>query len=106
MLAAVFLLTHGAATAGGDARTVSTARTPAGGASRAIGTYGAGCLAGATRLPRRGPGFRIMQPERRRYFAHAELAAFLQELGAEVVSRGLGVLPLGDLSQPRGGPAP
>lgn len=94
------------AAAAGGPPTWATVRTPAGREAHAIGTYGAGCLAGATRLPLRGDGFRVMQPERRRYFAHPQLAAFLRELGTDVKARGLGVLPLGDLSQARGGPAP
>lgn len=79
---------------------------PAGGPPRSIGGYSKGCLAGGERLPARGDGFRVAEPDRARTTAHPSMIAFLRDLGREVARRKLGVLPIGDLSQPRGGPAP
>lgn len=82
------------------------AREVAPGPPEAIGGYSAGCIRGAAALPLRGKGFRLMRPERGRRFGHPELIAFLRELGQKVHRRHLGTLHVGDLAQPRGGPAP
>jgi penicillin-insensitive murein endopeptidase len=79
---------------------------PSPGPARSIGGYSRGCLAGGERLPRRGDGFRVAEPDRARTTAHPAMIQFLRDLGAEVKRRRLGELPIGDLSQPRGGPAP
>jgi penicillin-insensitive murein endopeptidase len=71
-----------------------------------IGSYSAGCLKGAVSMPPDGPGFQVMHPARRRYYGHPELIEFLKTLGKEVSNQKLGVLLLGDLGQPRGGPMP
>lgn len=47
-----------------------------------------------------------MHPSRLRYFGHPMLVDFLQTLGRAVKTRHLGVLLIGDMSQPRGGRAP
>jgi len=83
----------------------SAAKQPADGPAEAIGGYSNGCLAGAVEIRRRGRNFRIARPERHRNFAHPELAAFVADLAKDMQKRKLGVLYLGDLSQPRGGPA-
>jgi penicillin-insensitive murein endopeptidase len=81
-------------------------RTPSAGPARAIGGYSAGCIAGAVGLPLRGDGFRVVRPERGRVFGHPLLIALIRELGARLKSLGLPALAIGDLGQPRGGPAP
>jgi penicillin-insensitive murein DD-endopeptidase len=80
-------------------------RTPAPGPARAIGGYSSGCVIGAVRLPAKGGGYRVGRPERRRDFGHPALVAFVRELGAAVARERLGLLTVGDLGQPRGGPA-
>jgi len=95
----------GAARAGEDTPWAHT-RGPSPGPAHAIGGFSAGCLAGAERLPSSGTGFRVMRPKRGRVFGHPRLVAFIRDLGAAVAAHHLGVLPVGDLSQPRGGPAP
>ena len=82
------------------------ARRPSNGPPRSVGGYSQGCLHGGARLPERGKGFAVAEPERRRFFGHPAMIDFIRDLGARVHKRGLGVLPIGDLSQPRGGPAP
>ena len=82
------------------------AATPALGPARSIGGYSAGCVAGAVRVPVIGPGFRVAHPQRARVFGHPALVAFITQLGAALVREKLATLWLGDLGQPRGGPAP
>ncbi len=82
------------------------ARRPSDGPAGSVGGYSGGCLHGGERLPARGKGFVVAEPERRRFFGHPALIAFIRDFGAAVAKRDLGLLPIGDLSQPRGGPAP
>jgi penicillin-insensitive murein endopeptidase len=86
--------------------TWSDAWEPVPGPPRAIGSYAAGCVQGAVSLPPEGPGFQTMRRDRRRFFGHPVLVRYLQELGAATARQGLGVLLVGDLGQPRGGPMP
>jgi penicillin-insensitive murein endopeptidase len=80
-------------------------KTPSGGPARAVGDYSAGCLKGAKALPLQGEGFQVMHPSRLRYFGHPQLVDFVRMLGRAVHAGGLGMILLGDLSQPRGGRA-
>ncbi len=79
--------------------------TPSAGATRAIGEYSAGCLAGAQALALDGVGYQVMHPSRSRYFGHPDLIDFIRTLGQGVHEAGAGVLLIGDLSQARGGRA-
>jgi penicillin-insensitive murein endopeptidase len=79
--------------------------SPSPGPARAIGEYSAGCVQGASALPLDGVGYQIMRPSRKRYYGHPQLLAFIRALGRDVKKQGLGVLLVGDLSQPRGGRA-
>jgi penicillin-insensitive murein endopeptidase len=81
-------------------------RTPAPGPARAIGGYSAGCIEGAAELPLRGPGFLVARPERHRVFGHPLLVAMVRTLAESLTKLHLGTLSVGDLAQPRGGPAP
>jgi penicillin-insensitive murein DD-endopeptidase len=79
---------------------------PKAGAARSIGGYSAGCVQGAIALPDGDFNFRVTRPERKRVFGHPRLVTFLKELSLKLKKRKLGPLWLGDLGQPRGGPAP
>jgi len=79
---------------------------PSTGPSHSIGGYSAGCLAGGVELPLKGRGWQVMLPERRRNFAHRQMIDFVRALAAAARKAELGTVSLGDLSQPRGGPAP
>ena len=79
---------------------------PAPGTPQAIGSYTAGCVQGAIPLPSEGRGYQVMRPQRRRFFGHPQLVRYVQELGAATKHAGLGMLLIGDLGQPRGGPMP
>jgi penicillin-insensitive murein endopeptidase len=47
-----------------------------------------------------------MRPERRRHFGHPSLVQFVRGLGQYAKAERLGLVQIGDLGQPRGGPAP
>jgi penicillin-insensitive murein DD-endopeptidase len=74
-------------------------------ATRTIGFYSHGCLAGGIALPVNGPDWQVMRVSRNRFWGHPALVAFLERLArkAPQVSRWPGIL-IGDMSQPRGGP--
>ncbi len=80
-------------------------REPARGPARSIGDYSSGCLQGAKALPLDGPGYQVMRPSRHRYFGHPLLVDYVRTLGKRVRAQRLGVILVGDLSQPRGGRA-
>jgi penicillin-insensitive murein endopeptidase len=81
-------------------------RLPAPGPAQAIGTCSGGCLQGAATLPASGPGYEVLHLSRNRRYGHPELIAFVRRLGAAAKAKKLGLLVVGDLSQPRGGPTP
>jgi len=81
-------------------------KTPArlGHNAESIGSYTAGCLSGAVELPPNGPGYQIMRLSRHRYYGHPDLKHFIEALGRNAAAQHLGVLLIGDMGQPRGGP--
>lgn len=81
-------------------------RVPAPGPAQAIGGTSAGCLQGAATLPASGPGYEVLHLGRDRRYGHPELIAFVRRLGAAAKANKLGLMVVGDLSQPRGGPTP
>jgi penicillin-insensitive murein endopeptidase len=84
----------------------STVAAPVAGPSRAIGSFGSGCLAGAVPLPDHGNGYQQVDASRQRNFGHRRLIDFVESLGQAVAQEHQGVLLVGDLAQPRGGPMP
>ena len=80
-------------------------KAPSAGEAEAIGGYAAGCVAGAAALPLSGEGFQVMRSSRNRYYGHPVLVAFVERLAERAERQRLGGLLVGDLSQPRGGPA-
>jgi penicillin-insensitive murein DD-endopeptidase len=81
-------------------------RVPAPGPAQAIGGTSAGCLQGAATLPASGPGYEVLHLDRNRRYGHPALVAFVRRLGKAAQAKKLGVVVVGDLSQPRGGPTP
>jgi penicillin-insensitive murein endopeptidase len=81
-------------------------RTPTLHLPRSIGGYSAGCIDGAVALPKVGDGFRVAKPERNRVFGHPLLVGLIRDLGHKLVELHQPPLSVGDLGQPRGGPAP
>lgn len=77
---------------------------PAPGDPESIGRYAAGCVIGAVRLPPDGPGYQAIDLERNRHYGHPNLVRFVESLAQQTENAGLGLLPVRDMSQPRGGP--
>ncbi len=99
-LACLFPVTTSAALSWGDVR------TPAAGPVRLFGSYTAGCMQGAVPLPLESEGLMVVRQSRQRFFGHPLLIHTVEELGRRVARQQLGVLLIGDLAQPRGGPMP
>ncbi len=74
-------------------------------ASRAIGSYSRGCLAGAVALPVDGPAWQAMRLSRNRNWGHPKLISLVERLALDAQKNDdwQGLL-VGDISQPRGGP--
>ena len=80
--------------------------TPADMQPRSIGTYNRGCVAGAVPLPINGKTWQVMRLSRNRNWGHPDLIAYLERLAAKVPKvAGWPGLLVGDIGQPRGGPA-
>jgi penicillin-insensitive murein endopeptidase len=77
---------------------------PAALATRTIGFYSKGCLAGAKALPINGKTWQVMRLSRNRNWGHSNLVAFLERLANQAPKTGWRGLLVGDMSQPRGGP--
>jgi penicillin-insensitive murein endopeptidase len=74
------------------------------GPAESIGTPTAGCLKGGVSLPRKGKGFKLARPERRRNFGHPELVDLLRRVAQDGSRSKYPPLLIGDLAQARGGP--
>jgi penicillin-insensitive murein endopeptidase len=78
---------------------------PANLASRAIGTYARGCLAGGEPLAVNGSAWQVMRLSRNRNWGHPQLVKLVERLAVEAKANdGWNGLLVGDLAQPRGGP--
>lgn len=77
---------------------------PSAGRPEVIGGPAAGCVAGAETLAVAGVGFQVMRLSRQRIYGHPSLINYLRNLGKTLDSEGIGVMLVGDLGQPRGGP--
>ena len=73
---------------------------------RAIGSYVKGCLAGAEQMPINGDTWQVMRLSRNRYWGHPDTIAMLKRLAAKThKDAGWPGILVGDIGQPRGGPA-
>src|SRR5262245_38785657 len=88
------------------ARQWQALRAPAKGPALSIGTTSCGCLQGASTLPASGRGYETLRLQRNRRYGHPLLVGYVERLGAAARKAKLGVVLIGDLSQPRGGPTP
>lgn len=81
--------------------------TPTTGASRPIGFYSNGCMAGGKAVPVDGDAWQVMRLSRNRNWGQPQMVGLLQRLARKVKSDGSwnGLL-IGDMAQPRGGPLP
>jgi len=71
-----------------------------------IGTYSKGCIAGAEPMPINGDTWQVMRLSRNRNWGHPDLIALLKRLSAKAHrDAGWPGILVGDIGQPRGGPA-
>jgi penicillin-insensitive murein DD-endopeptidase len=84
----------------------STVTTPSPGPPQSIGFYTAGCLQGAQPLPLDGPGYEAIRISRNRYWGQPVMLEYIQRLADTMKAAGQAQLYIGDIGQPRGGPAP
>src|SRR6202023_3136857 len=78
---------------------------PAAGATRVVGFYAKGCIAGAQALPIDGETWQVMRLSRNRNWAHPDIVALLKRLADKAhKDAGWPGILVGDMSQPRGGP--
>jgi len=76
-------------------------------ASRSIGFYAKGCLAGAKPLPVNGPAWQAMRLSRNRVWGHPTLVRYIERFAKDAKTKdGWPGLLVGDMSMPRGGPMP
>ena len=74
--------------------------------TRSIGGYTKGCLAGAAQMPLNGDTWQVMRLSRNRYWGHPNMIALLKRLAANAhKDAGWPGILVGDIGQPRGGPA-
>jgi penicillin-insensitive murein endopeptidase len=78
--------------------------TPASLATRTIGFYSKGCIAGAKALPLDGETWQVMRQSRNRNWGHPNLLLLLERLANQAPKTGWRGLLVGDMAQPRGGP--
>jgi penicillin-insensitive murein DD-endopeptidase len=73
---------------------------------RPIGSYVKGCLAGAEQMPINGDTWQVMRLSRNRYWGHPDMIALLKRLAGKAhKDAGWPGILVGDIGQPRGGPA-
>lgn len=80
--------------------------TPAPGPTQSIGFYTAGCLQGAQALPLQEQGYEAIRVSRNRYWGQPVTIDYIRTLAEKVRVAGQSHLYIGDIGQPRGGPAP
>jgi penicillin-insensitive murein DD-endopeptidase len=79
---------------------------PAAMPTRVIGSYSKGCIAGAQRMPINGDTWQVMRLSRNRNWGHPDLVALLKRLSVKAhKDAGWPGILVGDIGQPRGGPA-
>ncbi len=79
-------------------------KKPIAGKAESIGTYSLGCVVGADTIPLDGYGYQVMRPSRDRNHAHPEMKDYIFSLARDVKNKLKGVLMVGDVGLPAGGP--
>ena len=74
--------------------------------TRVIGSYVRGCIAGAEQMPINGDTWQVMRLSRNRNWGHPDMIALLKRLSVKAhKDAGWPGILVGDIGQPRGGPA-
>lgn len=107
-LAVAIGLTLGAAPAEAQAarQLFASKASPSAHPPHSIGRHGRGCLAGGVALPESGPTWQAMRLGRNHFWGHPKAIAFVDRLSRFATRVGWRGLYVGDIGQPRGGPAP
>jgi penicillin-insensitive murein DD-endopeptidase len=79
---------------------------PSAGPTRVIGSYAKGCIGGAVPMPITGNTWQVMRLSRNRNWGHPDIIALLKRLSVKAhKDAGWPGILVGDIGQPRGGPA-
>jgi penicillin-insensitive murein DD-endopeptidase len=79
---------------------------PSKGPAHVIGSYVKGCIGGAEQMPLNGDHWQVMRLSRNRSYGHPEMIALIKRLAARAhKDAGWPGILVGDIAQPRGGPA-
>lgn len=81
-----------------------TVQKPTDGPTEIYGGYANGCFSGGVEIPVKGDGYEQVRPSRNRNYGTPNIAQFVQNLDQFGQNQGR-VIILGDIAQPRGGPA-
>ena len=74
--------------------------------TKVIGEYAKGCIAGAAKMPMDGDTWQVMRLSRNRYWGYPDMIALLKRLSVNAhKDAGWPGILVGDIGQPRGGPA-
>jgi len=74
--------------------------------TKVVGEYTKGCIAGAARMPMNGNTWQVMRLSRNRYWGHPDTIALIKRLSEHAhKDAGWPGILVGDIGQPRGGPA-
>src|SRR5215467_7479092 len=74
--------------------------------AKVIGEYAKGCLAGGVQMPMDGDTWQVMRLSRNRYWGYPETIALIKRLSVNAhKDAGWPGILVGDIGQPRGGPA-
>src|SRR6516165_1752962 len=79
---------------------------PTAGPANSIGAYNAGCVAGAVPMPMTGNTWQVMRLSRNRNWGYPDMVALVKRLSVKAhKDAGWPGILVGDIAQPRGGPA-
>src|SRR6266851_9729069 len=79
---------------------------PSTGPAHVIGSYVKGCIGGAEQMPLNGDNWQVMRLSRNRNWGHPDMIALIKRLAAKAhKDAGWPGILVGDIGQPRGGPA-
>lgn len=79
---------------------------PSKGTAHVIGSYSKGCIGGAMQMPLNGDNWQVMRLSRNRNYGHPDMIALIKRLAARAhKDAGWPGILVGDIGQPRGGPA-
>src|SRR3954467_7677773 len=79
---------------------------PSKGPAHVIGSYVKGCIGGAEQLPPNGDNWQVMRLSRNRSYGHPAMITLIKRLAARAHNdAGWPGILVGDIAQPRGGPA-